>query len=157
MDKKRGIGKEDRLPWHLSHDLKRFKTITMGHHLIMGRKTFSSIGKPLPGRKMIVVTRKEEYQPESCLVAHSLEAALSLAEQNGEDEVFIIGGGDIFAQSLDIADRIYLTIVHAEVRADTFFPNLEEEAWIERDVLYHPADEKNQYPFTFKILDRKSL
>ncbi len=157
MDEKRGIGKEDRLPWHLSQDLKRFKAITMGHHLIMGRKTFASIGKPLPGRNMIVVTRNEEYHPEGCLVAYTLEDALSLAEQSGEDEVFIIGGGEIFAQSLDIADRIYLTIVHAEVRADTFFPNLEEEAWIERDVLYHPADEKNQYPFTFKILDRKSM
>src|SRR5690349_3265560 len=104
MDKKRGIGKDGRLPWRLSSDMKRFRELTMGHHLIVGRKTFESIGRPLPGRQMIVITRSPDYKVEGCLVADSVESALSLAEEKGESEAFIIGGADIYAQALEAAD-----------------------------------------------------
>jgi dihydrofolate reductase len=154
MDLKRGIGKDNRLPWHLSDDLQQFKRLTMGHHLVMGRKTYESIGKALPGRTTIVLTHQRDYHPESCLVAHSLEAALSIARQRGETEVFVIGGGHVFAQALPLADRIYLTQVQAEVEADVFFPVFDESKWIEREHSFNPVSDKNDYPFSFRILER---
>lgn len=155
MDEKRGIGKAGKLPWRLSADLKRFRKLTMGHHLIAGRKTFESIGKPLPGRTTIVVTRNANFRPEGCLVSASVQDALILAEERGETEVFVIGGAEIYAQTLDAADRVYLTQVHAEVEADTFFPELKHDWWVEKDSSDQQADEKNQYAFTFKLLERK--
>lgn len=152
MDEKGGIGKDNRLPWHLSDDLKRFKTITMGHHIIMGRKTYESIGKPLPGRTNIVITRNPDYEAEGCIVVHSLEGALDIARGRGEDEAFITGGREIFAQALESANRIYLTRVHAEVPADVYFPDFDKGEWFEVDSHYHPADEVNDYPFTTKLL-----
>ena len=129
VDQKGGIGKNNQLPWHLSSDLKRFKSITMGHHLVMGRKTYETIGKPLPGRTMIVVTKNPSYHPEGCVIANSIEQALKMAEENNEDEVFIIGGGEIFTQSIDIANKIYLTNVHAVTNADVFFPKIKDPSW----------------------------
>ena len=155
MDEKRGIGKDGKLPWRLSSDLKRFRELTMGHHIIVGRKTFESIGKPLPGRRTIVVTRNPNYTVEGCLVAGSVESALKLAKERGESEAFIIGGADIYAQALEVADRIYLTEVHAEVDADTFFPEFDRSAWTERECTYQPTDEKNQHACTFRLLERK--
>jgi len=154
-DRQGGIGIEGRLPWHLPADLKRFRELTMGHHLIVGRKTFDSIGKALPGRQMIIVTRDRSFQAKDCLVAHSVEEALQLARGRGEDEVFVGGGGEIYAQSLALADRIYLTIVEAEVKADAFFPELGVGEWIERTSESHSVDEKNALPFTFKLLERR--
>lgn len=154
MDENRGIGIDNRLPWHISDDLKRFKALTMGHHLIMGRKTYESIGEQLPGRTMIVISRNDSYHTQGGLVVHSLQGALKLAEARGEDEVFIIGGSDIFAQSITIVDRIYLTQVHTSTLADVYFPNFDEEDWIEIEIDRHDADAKNQYPFTFKSLVR---
>ena len=154
-DRKGGIGIDARLPWHLPADLKRFRELTMGHHLIVGRKTFDSIGKALPGRQMIIVTRDRSFQAKDCRVAHSLEESLEFARGRGEDEVFVGGGGEIYAQSLALADRIYLTIVEAEVKADAFFPELGVGEWIERESESHPADEKNAFPFTFKLLEHK--
>lgn len=154
-DRNGGIGIDGRLPWHLPADLKRFRELTMGHHLIVGRKTFDSIGKALPGRQMIIVTRNRSFQAKDCLVAHSVEEALELARQRGEDEVFVGGGGEIYAQSLALADRIYLTIVEAEVEADAFFPKLSDGEWIEGESEFHPVDERNALPFTFKVLERK--
>ena len=154
MDETRGIGVEGRLPWHLPADLKRFKSLTMGHHLIMGRKTFESIGRPLPGRTTIIVTRDQSFQPEGCLVAHSLETALEFARLDLENDVFVIGGAEIFAQAIELADRIYLTQVHSSLPADVYFPEFAAEDWLETDSEYNPADEKNRYPFTFKILAR---
>jgi dihydrofolate reductase len=155
MDEQRGIGKAGKLPWRLSSDLKRFRELTMGHHIIVGRKTFESIGKPLPGRVMIVVTRSETYRPEGCLVAHSVEEAIQLARKRSETEAFICGGSAIYASSLAEADRLYLTLVHATVDADVFFPEIDEKAWVEREIESREADEKNQYPFTFKLLEKK--
>lgn len=155
MDEKRGIGKAGKLPWRLSSDLKRFRELTMGHHLIVGRKTFESIGKPLPGRQLIVVSSQAGFRADGCLVTGSIEDALVLAQERGETEVFVIGGAEIYTQTLDLADRVYLTQVHAEVDADAFFPPLKPEAWTTTQTSFQPADEKNQYPFTFKMLERK--
>ena len=156
MDEKRGIGKADKLPWHLSSDLRRFRELTMGHHLIVGRKTFESIGKPLPGRHTIVVTRNSNFKHEGCFVARSVEEAIAMAQERGESESFVIGGAEIYAHALGAADRIYLTQVHAEVNADTFFPELDRGDWIETQRVDHPADEKNQYAFTFMLLEKGS-
>ena len=155
MDKKRGIGFDNQLPWRLSADLKRFRELTMGRHIIVGRKTFASIGKPLAGRQMIVVTRDRNFQAAGCLVSHSLEDAIQTARTRGERELFIIGGAEIYGQSIALANRIYLTLVDAEVASDTFFPEFDEQKWMERESTFHPADEKNQFPFTFKLLVRK--
>jgi dihydrofolate reductase len=155
MDEKRGIGKDGKLPWRLSSDLKRFRELTMGHHIIVGRQTFESIGKPLPGRQTIVVTRNPSYSVEGCLIAGSLQAAIELAQTRGESEAFVIGGADIYAQALAVADRIYLTDVHAQVDADTFFPEFDRSGWTEKEICYQPADEKNQHACTFRLLERK--
>ncbi len=156
MDRKRGIGVDNRLPWRLSADLKRFRELTMGHHIIVGRKTFESIGGPLAGRRMIVVSRDRIYKAEGCDIAHSVEDAVNLARERGESEVFICGGAQVYAQSIEIADRMYLTFVDAEVAADTFFPEFDKGEWIERESVYRPADEKNQYSFTFKLMVKKN-
>lgn len=155
MDRRRGIGLNNQLPWRLSADLKRFRELTMGHHLIVGRKTYESIGKPLPGREMIVVTRDPEFRAEGCLVCHSPEAALAAARARGESEAFIGGGAEIYAQCLASADRLYLTFVDADACADTVFPEFDPKEWTVQEQAFHPADEKNQFPSTFKLLVRK--
>lgn len=155
MDEKRGIGKGGKLPWRLSADLKRFRELTMGHHVIVGRKTFESIGKPLAGRQMIVVTRNASFKPDGSLVAGSVQDALALAQKRGETEVFVIGGAEIYTQTLDVADVVYLTQVHGEVDADTFFPEWNCDAWTETQSAFHTSDERNQYASTFKVLERK--
>jgi len=156
MDERGGIGIDNRLPWHLSADLKRFKALTMGHCVLMGRKTYESIGKPLPGRTMVVMTRQKDYQPEGCLVVHSLKEGMDLAEKRGENEAFVIGGGEIFTQALPIAARIYLTRVHAVAQCDVFFPEIDKKAWQEQDISHHASDIRNDFPFTFKTLVRQS-
>jgi dihydrofolate reductase len=154
MDERRGIGKSGKLPWRLSADLKHFREVTMGHHLIIGRKTFESIGKPLQGRYMIVITRDQTFKAEGCIIERSIEAGFAVARERGENELFVVGGAQIYAQTLDAADRLYLTEVHAQVDADTFFPEFSRDRWIEKQGIDHPADEKNQYPFTFRLLER---
>jgi dihydrofolate reductase len=159
MDEHNGIGLEGRLPWRLPADLKRFKVLTMGHHLIMGRKTYQSIGRPLPGRTMIILTRQSSYDPpgcdpDRCLVAHNLEQALEMAAQRGESEAFVIGGADVFREALQNANRIYLTRVHTISQADVYFPEWDPQSWVETYSEQHPADEKNEFSYTFKILQR---
>jgi dihydrofolate reductase len=132
MSENRVIGRDNSIPWHLPADLQRFKQITMGHPLIMGRKTFESIGRPLPGRKTIVISRNSGYQAGGCIVAHSLQDAL--AECAGDNEVFICGGAEVYLQTLQLATRIYLTIIHREVAGDVRFPEIPEdfmEVWRE--------------------------
>jgi len=155
MDEGGGIGKGGGLPWRLSADLKLFKARTMGHHLVMGRKTFESIGSPLPGRMIIVVTRRSEYSAEGCLIAHSLDEALALAEAGGESEVFIAGGGEIFEQTISHVHRIYLTQVHTLADCDTFFPHFDKKEWLELERGYHPSDDKNEFAFTFSTWLRR--
>ena len=156
MDEKRGIGKNNRLPWHLSTDLKRFKTITMGHYVIMGRVTFETIGRPLPGRKMIIVTRKKDYPPSGCSVAQSLHEAITLAEKGEETEAFIIGGGQIFQQAFALADKIYLTRVHAVVDADVFFPRIDFRSWKKMEAVIQAKTWQDDYASDFLVLTRKS-
>jgi dihydrofolate reductase len=154
MDKKRGIGLDNKLPWRLPADLKRFRELTMGHHIIVGRKTFESIGKPLPGRQIIIVTRDRKYRREGCLIVHSVEDAISLARSRGESEVFVCGGAEIYARALPLAEKIYFTLVDAEVAADTFFPEWNEQEWREQESIHSEADEKNEYPHVFRVLKR---
>ncbi|MBT3239863.1 MAG: dihydrofolate reductase [Chloroflexi bacterium] len=150
------IGKDGDIPWRLSADLQRFKHLTMDHHLVMGRKTYESIGKPLPGRKMVIVTRQEDYSAPGCEVVHSLEEALSLAEKAGETEVFIAGGASIYAEAFPLAQRLYYTQVHDEVDGDTLFPTFAEEDWQMIENVEYPADLRNDYSFTFTSLKRNS-
>ena len=157
MDENRGIGIENRLPWHISTDLKRFKKLTMGHCIILGRKTYESIGRPLPGRRMIVLTRNPAYQANGCLIAHSLDEAINLARVSGESEVFVIGGSEIFSQVIDIADRVYLTLVHTRSNVDVYFPDLDDTQWRQIESGYYPAGEKDQHPHTYCVLERKSM
>lgn len=147
------IGKDNNLIWHLSSDLKRFKKLTTGHHIIMGRKTFESIGKALPDRTSIVITHQADFAAEGCMVVHSLDEALKSV--NNEEEVFIIGGGTIYEEVLPKADKIYLTLVHKDFDGDTFFPKLDYKEW---ETLFredHMPDEKNAYPYSFVDLRRK--
>jgi dihydrofolate reductase len=155
MDETRGIGKHNRLPWHLPSDLKRFKKLTMGHHLVMGRKTYETIRKPLPGRKMIVISHQPDYVAPGCQVVQSISQALRVVEDYHETEVFIIGGGEIFTQSVGIADKIYLTAIHADVDADVKFPIIDYTQWemIYREVI--PQDESDEYRSDFMIYARK--
>ncbi len=126
MDSKRGIGKNGQLPWSIPEDLQRVRALTKGHTIIMGRKTFESIGHPLPNRKNIIVTRNLSYNSMGCQVATSLHGAIELAKAQGETESFIFGGGDIFSQAIAFADELYLTIVEGDFGADTFFPDYSE-------------------------------
>lgn len=152
------IGRDGGLPWHLSDDLKYFKRVTMGRPLIMGRKTFDSIGRPLPGRLNIVVTRDPSYQPDGITVCHSLADALRAARQRATedsvDEVMIIGGGQIYADSIDLADRVYLTEVHATVDGDTVFPEMPTDSWHEVSRERVPSKVEGEPSFSFVILDR---
>lgn len=147
------IGKKDTLlPWHLSADLRRFKQLTMGHPIIMGRTTYETIRRPLPGRQNIIITRDKDYQAEGCAVVHAVEEALQAAGE--AKEVFIIGGANIFEQTLPLADKIYLTRVHAEPDGDTFF-RYNPADWTESAPESHPGDAKNDYPYTFITLTRQ--
>ena len=154
MDDSHGIGINNQIPWRLSDDLKRFKSLTMGHHIIMGRLTYESIGKVLPGRTTIVITRNPKFIVNDGIVVSSLGKAIRIAEVNGETEAFIIGGGQIFEQALEITSRIYLTKVHANLDCDVFFPSFNISEWHESIVTFNEADEANQYPSTFSILER---
>jgi len=154
MDLNRGIGFRGTVPWRLPSDLKRFKELTMGHHLIMGRKTYDSIGKPLPGRISIVVSRSPKALPPGAFWAPSLPAALDAARQAGESEVFIIGGGEIYAQAMALAQRLYLTIVQATFQCDVWFPHFSEADWVEVHREAIPAGERDPLPSIFRILER---
>ncbi|MEZ4810513.1 MAG: dihydrofolate reductase [Allomuricauda sp.] len=148
------LGKDNDLPWHLPDDFKRFKSLTTGHKIIMGRKTMESFPRPLPHREHIVITRDQDYAPKfSCTLVHSLEEALDLI---GNDETgYIIGGGEIYRQSMDFATDIELTRVHASVDADTFFPKIDGSQWKLVSKEHHPKDERHPYAFTYLTYRRK--
>jgi dihydrofolate reductase len=148
------IGHHNQIPWYLPADLKYFKKITSGHHVIMGRKSFESIGRPLPNRTNIVITRDPFFVATGCTVVHAVEEALELAQANGEQEAFIIGGGEIYRKSWEYLDLIYQTEVDAMPAGDVFFPKIEEKAWREVSREAHPADEKNEYAYVFRVLKR---
>lgn len=142
------IGKDNQLIWRLSEDLKNFKKLTLGHSIIMGRKTFDSIGKPLPGRTSIVISRNKDLVIPGCEVAGSLIKAIEKAAENeGNDEVFVIGGGEVFKQAHEVADKIYLTMIDAEPEGDAFFDSSPYNNWEEISRKVFKADDKNQYDF----------
>jgi dihydrofolate reductase len=147
------IGNRGDLPWRLSADLRRFRQLTMGHHVIMGRKTHQSLRRPLPGRTLIVITRQRDYDAGEALVASNLDDALRLAA--GDLEPFIIGGAEIFRMALPRADRIYQTLVHAKPEGDTFFPAWDKSEWRVVEEEFHHAGEKNETDYTFRVWDRK--
>jgi len=149
------IGRDGDLPWRLPADLAHFKRLTMGHHLLMGRRTWESLGVVLPGRTMVVVTRNETYEPgvPGVLTACSLEEALELA--TGDDEPFVAGGAGLYAEALGVVDRMYLTRIEAEFEADTFFPAFDPDEWVVIEEERHEPDERNRYSFTFVILERR--
>lgn len=147
------LGKDNDLVWHLPDDFRRFKELTSGHHIIMGRKTFESFPKLLPNRTHIIITRQKNYQPDHCIVVDSLEKALEYIPE--EEDGFIIGGGEIYKQAIKIADFIELTRVHASYEADTFFPEINPDEWQLVEEEYHPKDEKHLVDFTYQTYIRK--
>jgi len=147
------IGRNNAIPWHLSTDLKRLKSLTMGHHMLMGRKTFESLQRPLPGRTIVVITRDPDFRPDGVLAAHSLEQAIDLASL--DDEIFIAGGAQIYEQAIPRADRMYITRVHVEIDGDTFFPEFDDVTeWALVDAEHREADEQNEYPYSFLTYER---
>ena len=154
------IGRQGDLPWRLSADLQRFKRATMGHTMLMGRKTWESIGRPLPGRRSIVVSRDPNYKTghDEVPVAGDLDTALQLADRPGEpaEQVFVIGGAKVYELTLPRADRLFLTRVHASVEGDVFFPPVDWDAWRAVEEDYHSADEKNEFAHTFQVFERDS-
>lgn len=155
------IGRNGELPWRLSNDLQRFKQLTMGHTVIMGRRTWESIGRPLPGRRMIVVSRQPGYKtdrPEVEAVT-SLEAALQKADTAGETEAFVIGGAELYKAAFPVVDRLYLTVVLSHVEGDTYFPiksfdDFDWNVWVHLENEQHEADAKNEYPYVYTTLQR---
>jgi dihydrofolate reductase len=159
MAENRVIGINNKLPWYLPNDLKYFKQVTMGKPILMGRKTYESIGKPLPGRANIVITRNQDWSAEGVKVVHSLEQAFELGESvceiDGQEEVMIIGGDQIYQTSLPDVDRIYLTKVHAAVEGDAYFPEVDWSEWREIGREDFEAEGPNPYDYSFIVLDRK--
>lgn len=156
MAANRVIGRDGDLPWRLPADLRFFKRVTMGHHLVMGRKTWASIGRPLPGRTMVVLTRDAGLEIPGVHVVHGLADALALARAAGDSEAFVIGGAEIFARALPLADRLYLTRIHADVEGDVRFPDFDESAWIEVAREEHAADEDHALSFALCTLERRT-
>lgn len=148
----RVIGVRNTLPWRLPNDLRHFRHLTTGHAIVMGRKNHESIGKPLPERTNIVVTRNRDYRASGCLIAHSLNEALILAKD--DPEIFVIGGAEIYREALPRAGRLYLTQVHAEVHGDTFFPEIDRNDWKETARERHEADDKHAHAYSFVVLER---
>lgn len=153
MARNRVIGNDNKIPWRLPAEMKWFKEMTMGKPVLMGRKTYESIGRPLVGRHNIVLTRNEAYTAEGCTVVHSLEEAMTAAGDN--KEIMIIGGARIYAQALPQADCLYLTFIEADVEGDSYFPQISMDDWELVKESEHQADEKNPYPFRSVILRRR--
>ena len=149
------IGRDNGMPWHLPADLKYFRERTTGHHIVMGRKTFESIGggRPLPNRVSIIITKQKDYKANGCLIAHSLEEAIEIAK--GQDELFIIEGKQIYDQSLALANKMYITRIHTHIDGDTSFPQYDENQWEMTSYTEREADGKNAYPLSFLVFEKK--
>lgn len=148
------LGKNNDLLWHLPDDFKRFKKLTSGHYIIMGRKTFESFPKPLPNRIHVVISRQKDYPNKNCIVVNSLENALKTVEN--QDSVFVIGGGEIYKLFMPVVNEIELTRVHGKFDADTFFPPIDDKHWKLINEAHHPRDERHKYAFTYQTYQRKS-
>lgn len=148
------IAYKGEMPWHLPNDFKYFKNKTWGMPVIMGRKSYEALKKSLPGRTNIVVTKKTDFQPEDVLIAHNIDDAIAKASESDTKEIFIIGGGEIFKQTTDVVSRIYLTRVHAILEGDTYYPAIDTIKWSLTSEESLPADEKNNYPYTFEVWNK---
>ena len=151
----RVIGKDNQMPWHLPADLAHFKRVTLGKPVLMGRKTFESIGRPLPGRRNLVISRNPNYQAEGIEVVGSVEAALALLAGSSVEELMVIGGGHLYAEMLPSADCLYLTQIDLAVEGDTRFPAFDDGQWQRIECESHPADEKNPHPYSFETWQRR--
>jgi dihydrofolate reductase len=147
------LGKNNDLLWHLPNDFKRFKEITSGHHIIMGRKTFESFPKPLPNRTHVIITRQNDFEHEGCIVVQNIEKALSVCPIN--ENLYIIGGGEIYQQSISFADQLDITRVHHSFDADVYFPEIDPEIWELTSETYHSKDERHLFDYTFQTFVRK--
>jgi len=146
--KNNAIGKDNALLWHLPDDFKFFKTQTTGHYIIMGRKTFESFPKPLPNRTHIIISRQKDYQvPEHCYVVDSVAAAIAFCEKQGQQQVYVIGGAQIYEQTMQVATALEITHVEADIEGDAFFPSIEADVWQPTSIVKHPVDEKHAYAF----------
>ncbi|GAE30292.1 dihydrofolate reductase [Halalkalibacter hemicellulosilyticus] len=152
MDQNRAIGYQNDLPWHLPNDLAFFKRVTTGHTIVMGRKTYESIGRPLPKRRNIIITRNDAFVAQGCEVVHTKEELQRLTAQ--EDEVFVIGGTEIFTLFWDAVDRLYVTYIDDTFKADTYFPNIDPKEWHLKSTEKGTVDEKNKHPHEFRIYER---
>lgn len=158
IGEKNEIGADNQLLWHLPKDLKHFKDLTSGHPIIMGRKTYESIGKALPNRTNIVISRKKNWFEEGILIVGSIKEAVKFAKKIDEN-IFIIGGGNIYEQTMEVADKLEVTLVKAQLEADTFFPKIDPKIWKLTDEAFHEKDDKNQYDFSFQTyvkIEKKS-
>jgi len=153
MSENRVIGRGGGLPWRLPDDLKRFKRLTAGHHVIMGRRTFETLGRPLPNRINIVISRRPEYAPEGVHIAHDLDEALRLAA--ADPDPFILGGGEVYALALPRADRLELTLIHADIEGDTYFPEFDPADWTLIHDERHEPDERHEYAYSFRTYERR--
>ena len=151
--KNNALGKDNELIWHLPADLKRFKKTTTGHHIIMGRNTYESIGKPLPNRTTVIITKNTNYKVDGCIIVHSLDEALEISKQ--DETPFIIGGAQIYKQAISIVDKLDITEVHHSFDADVFFPKIDLTIWKEKNRTLFKADEKNKYDYSFVSYIRK--
>ena len=147
------LGKNNDLLWHLPKDFKRFKEITSGHHIIMGRKTFESFPKPLPNRTHVIITRQKNYVCEGCIVVQDLKEAIAVCPKN--EDIFVIGGGEIYAQSIQLADQLDITRVHHSFEADVYFPEIDPKIWELTSEVFNPKDEKHLYDYTFQTFVRR--
>lgn len=147
------LGKNNDLLWHLPNDFKRFKEVTSGHHIIMGRKTFESFPKPLPNRTHVIITRQKDFQFEGCIVVSNLEKAIAACPKN--EAVYIIGGGEIYTQSISFADELDITRVHHSFDADVYFPEIDPEIWELTSETFNPKDEKHLFDYTFQTFVRR--
>ncbi|MED3795691.1 dihydrofolate reductase [Niallia alba] len=154
MDKNKVIGVNNQLPWHLPADLKYFKKVTTGHPIVMGRKTRDSIGRNLPNRENVIITRNPDYQCEDCTVLYSIDEFYEWSNAHAEDEIFIIGGAELFSETIKKTDRLYITEIDAEFEGDTFFPALDWQEWQVVSEQKGIVDEKNIYPHTFFVYER---
>lgn len=158
MSANRVIGKNNDIPWHLPDDFKYFKDTTSGHHVIMGRKNWESLPQnfqPLPNRPNIVITRKDDYEAVGATVVKSLDEGLQISKNNHEEEVFIIGGGVIYRLGLEVANKIYLTEIHATIDGDVTFPEFSETEWIETSRIHHPKDSRHHFDFDYVTYEKK--
>ena len=146
------LGKDNKLIWHLPSDLKRFKKVTLNHHIIMGRKTFESLGKPLPNRTTIIISRNTDFKADGCVIVDSLQQAIKASKE--DENPYILGGAEIYKQAIEIADKLDLTFVHHQFEADAFFPKIDKTIWKETSREDFKADDRNKYDFSFVTFER---